>query len=184
VADLELAQACVRGDRKAQRAFFAKYRNLVHATIFRLLGSNLGIDDVVQDAFVEVYRSLKSYRGEASLSTWIHVCTVRATYAHLRRSRRPPLELVSPDPPALDDVTHAREGTRRLYRLLEQMSPAARTALVLSVIENHSMKEIAEMMGATVVATKVRVWRARRELETLAKSDPVLASFLSPKEAS
>jgi len=183
--DLSFARQCVAGDHEAQRALFAKHRNHVHGALFRILGSNSGIDDAIQDTFVEIFKSLASYRGEAALGTWIHKCAVRVAYAHIeKRSKQARLALVEPPKvePGLEDIAIAREATRRLYRLLEKLSPTARVAFVLSAIEDRSLKEIAEIMGATLVATKVRVWRARRHVEDLAREDPVLATFVNDKE--
>lgn len=184
--DAALAERCAAGDRAAQSQLFSRYRALVHGAIYRVFGSNVGIDDAIQDAFVEVFRSLHTYRGEAALGTWIHMLAVRVAYAHVKkRVRASNLELVEPASPAApDDVAHAREGARRLYRVLRDLAPAARVAFVLSAIEGRSNKEIAEIMESTELATKVRVWRARREVDERAAEDPVLASFLSQPGAS
>jgi RNA polymerase sigma-70 factor (ECF subfamily) len=183
--DLSLARQCVAGDRRAQRALFANHKNRVHAVLYRILGSNVGIDDAIQDAFMEVFQSLPSYRGDAALGTWIHICAVRVAYAHIeRRARTPRLEVVgdASNDPSPEDVAHAREATRRLYRVLEKVSPTHRIAFVLSAIEERPLKEIAELMEASVVATKVRVWRARREVEALAQEDPVLSHYVTTRK--
>lgn len=178
-SDIALASKCVAGDRGAQRELFAKYRSAIHGAIFRILGSNDGIDDAIQDAFIEVFRSLPSYRGEAALGTWIHIGAVRVAYAHIaKRARTAPLEVEPSSPATLDEVADAREAMSRLYGVLEKLTPAARVAFVLSAIEGKSNKEVAELMEATEIATKVRVWRARRQVEALAAEDPVLAQYV------
>ena len=72
----------------------------------------------------------------------------------------------------------ARHGLRRVYQILDRMDPRLRIAFSLHVIDGRSMREIAELMSASVVATKTRVWRARRELAKRAKRDPLLLPFL------
>ena len=72
-----------------------------------------------------------------------------------------------------------KEAARRLYGELDQMDPTLRLAITLHVIDGRPVAEVAQIMDASVVATKTRVWRARRYLEKCAQRDPALAAFLS-----
>lgn len=185
--DLRLAGRCVAGEREAQRELFQRERRRVHATLYRILGSNSHIDDLLQEVFMGVFQSLKHFRGEASLATWIDRCTVRAAFAFLGRRRPRTLELVR-DVPAGDASPEqrvlAREAARRMYAELDRMDPNARVAFTLHVIDGRPLLEVAAIMEASLVATKTRVWRARKDLERRARRDPVLVSFLSsPLEA-
>lgn len=186
-ADLELARRCAAGDEKAQRHLFASYKGKVHATLYRILGSNRDMEDLVQDAFLETFRSLDRFRGEALLSTWISRITSRVAFAYLSRKKNTaaPLDLVpetesaGPNP---DSQVSAREATRRLYAALDRVEAKQRIAFALHVIDGRSMKEVAEITGATLVATKSRVWRARREIEKRARRDPLLENYLVGQE--
>jgi RNA polymerase sigma-70 factor (ECF subfamily) len=183
-ADLDLARRCIGGERDAQRAFFQAHRRRVHLVLYRILGGNRDIDDRIQDAFVEIFRSLPGYRGDAQLSTWIDRICVRVARRHFAQrepSRAPALELVMADDPARapDRRVEAREAARRLYALLEQIEPSHRIAFVLHVIDGRSLRDVAAVTDASVVATKLRVWRTRRRIEEAAKRDPVLRGFLS-----
>lgn len=181
--DLALARRCVEGDRSAQRELFHRERRRVHAILFRILGSNSHMDDLVQEAFLNVFRSLGSYRGEASLGTWVDRCTVRVAYAHLSANRRARARLDLVVETSASDVdaerrAAAREATRKLYDVLDEMDPKMRTAFALHELEGKPMSEVASLMDATLVATKARVWRARRLLEKRAAAEPALRSFL------
>ena len=77
-----------------------------------------------------------------------------------------------------DAQAHAREGLRRLYAALAQLSPEARIAFALYAIDGRSIAEVARLVGTTVVTAKVRIWRARRELMKRAAEDPVLKELL------
>lgn len=182
-ADLDLARRCVRGEHEAQRAFFRDHKKRVHHVLFRVLGSNRDIDDVVQDAFVEILRSLPSFRGDALLATWIDRICVRVAQAYVaERRRRPPmLELVAPveDPSSPPDRrVEAREGARRLYGILDRVEAAHRIAFVLHVIDGRPLRDVAEVTGASLVATKLRVWRTRRRVDEAARGDAVLRGLL------
>jgi len=69
---------------------------------------------------------------------------------------------------------------RRLYAVLDELSPAARLAFTLHEIDGRSLAETAALVGSTVTATKLRVWRARKRIEAVAAQDPVLAEFIEP----
>jgi RNA polymerase sigma-70 factor (ECF subfamily) len=181
--DRELVTRCVAGDRAAQRRLFEQEKRHVHATLYRILGSNQHVDDLLQEVFISVFRGLHNFRGESSLSTWIDRCTVRAAFAHIRGARgRHHLELVpeglAAEAPSAERRTLAREATRRLYDTLASLEPKHRLAFILHAIDGRSVAEVAELMQATVVATKARVWRARRYVEKRAKADPTLSEYL------
>jgi RNA polymerase sigma-70 factor (ECF subfamily) len=184
--DLRLAERCVAGDRAAQRELFRAHRQRVHATLYRAVGSNTYMDDLIQEAFLNVFRSLKSYRGEASLATWIDRCTVRVAYAFFsqKKARPPQLELVADVPadhPSAEARVLAREAARRLYAELEKMDAVHRMAFTLHVIDGRPLAEVAEIMEASLVATKTRVFRARHAIERKARKDPTLAGFVPPE---
>ncbi|MEZ4367746.1 MAG: RNA polymerase sigma factor [Kofleriaceae bacterium] len=185
VDDVLLVDRCISGEAAASRELFRLHRGRVHACLYRVLGANHEVDDLMQEAFLQVFQSLPRWRAEASLATWIDRITVRVAYRHLgqRKRRGPTLTLVPDDAqlattPLGTNRQHARDGVRRLYQVLDGLSPAARLAFSLHELEGRPMAEVAELIGATVTATKVRVWRARRAIEAAAGADPVLADLL------
>lgn len=178
-----LVARCQAGDPQALRRLFELERSQVHRLLYRLVGSNTHMDDLLQDTFLEVFRSLPSFRGESSLRTWIHRCAVRVAYAHFRkRARLPQLEPV-PDIKAgaasPEEQTSHREAVRRLYSELDRLEVRQRVAFTLHMLEGRSLREIALVMDSTVPTAKVRVWRARRALHERAEKDPFLSEFLS-----
>ena len=109
---------------------------------------------------------------------------MRVAYRYLsqRKAAPPALELVDDDAPgpSISGARRAmaREGVRRLYAALDRLPPLARLAFALHEIEGRSMAEVATLTGASVTATKLRVWRARRALVASAAGDPVLREIL------
>ncbi|MBA3458847.1 MAG: RNA polymerase sigma factor [Deltaproteobacteria bacterium] len=188
VEDVLLVDRCLTGEPAATRELFRRHRNRVHACLFRVLGSNRDMDDLLQEAFLQVFQSLRGWRAEASLATWVDRVSVRVAYRYLsQRGRRIQTdELPEDDMVAGPDVGPgsrrqlARDGVRRLYAVLDELSPAARLAFTLHEIDGRSLAETAALVGSTVTATKLRVWRARKRIEAQAAQDPVLAEFLEP----
>jgi RNA polymerase sigma-70 factor, ECF subfamily len=185
--DASLTARCVAGERAALRELFERERLRVHALLFRVVGSNAVMDDLLQDAFLEVFRSLPSFRGESSLRTWIDRCAVRAAYAHFRQKARVPVLESLQDSAAqgasAEERTALREAARRFYAELERLDARQRMAFTLFAIEDRPLREVADLMESTVVTAKLRVWRARRALEKRARKDPLLSEFLGNEPA-
>lgn len=188
VEDVLLVDRCLTGEPAATRELFRRHRNRVHACLFRVLGSNRDMDDLLQEAFLQVFQSLRGWRAEASLATWIDRVSVRVAYRYLsQRGRRVQTDAMSDDDafpgPDVGPGTRrqlARDGVKRLYAVLDELSPAARLAFTLHEIDGRSLAETAQLVGSSVTATKLRVWRARKRIEAVAAQDPVLAEFLEP----
>jgi len=183
VSDLEVARRCVSGDRNAQREFFQRERHRVHAILYRIVGSNSDMEDLVQDAFIQIFRSMASFRGEASLATWLDRVAVRTAYSYLTKRRNEAVRLtVVPEPvstePGADQRLITREATRRLYAALDKLPAPQRVAFTLHVVDGRTLKDVALAMSATVAATKVRVWRAWKAVHGAARRDPLIAELL------
>lgn len=181
--EAELVAACLAGEVAAQRALFRREFGRVNATIYRILGPTREVDDLVQETFIAVFRGLAKFRGEARLATWIDRIAVRVALDHVRtrKAATVPLGVIGDeltDGSIPDAQAHARDGLRRLYAALAQLSPEARTAFALYAIDGRSISEVARLVGTTVVTAKVRIWRARRELMKRAAEDPVLKELL------
>ena len=179
----DLVRRCVEGDRTAQTRLFREEVRRVHGLLYRVLGPSGPHEDLIQETFLRVFRSLPQFRGESQLSTWIGGIALNVAYGHLRSNPPPAVRLELVPDPRVDEAeaeqrVAARQGLRRLYQLLERMDPRLRIAFTLHAIDGRPLREVAELMSATVVATKARVWRARRELDKRAKHDPLLGSYL------
>jgi RNA polymerase sigma-70 factor (ECF subfamily) len=192
VEDVLLVDRCLTGEPAATRELFRRHRGRVHACLFRVLGTNRDMDDLLQEAFLQVFQSLRGWRAEASLATWIDRVAVRVAYRYLsQRGRRVPTDPLLDDEAAIAPGTSnesapgvrrqlARDGVKRLYAALDELSPAARLAFTLHEIDGRSIAETAQLVGSSVTATKLRVWRARKRIEAAAAADPVLGEFIDP----
>ena len=181
--DLALAQRAASGDREAQRELFQAQRAGVHHALFRILGSNRELEDLIQDAFLEIFRGLGSFRGDSSLARWCQTIATRTAYLSIGRRKPPSIDLALVEdvvPNDVDTRRHAqvRQAARRLYAALERIEPKQRIAFALATIDGRSLSEVAQLTDSSVVAVKTRVWRARRDLMKRAGKDPVLASYL------
>jgi RNA polymerase sigma-70 factor (ECF subfamily) len=181
--DLELTRRAAGGDRTAQRAVFLEQRANVHRVLFRILGSNRDLEDLLQDAFIEIFRALPSFRGDSTLGRWCQTIATRVAYLTISRRRPAAVDLalvqdsVAGDADVLRHV-QVREAARRLYAALDRIDVKQRIAFALVVIDGKSQAEVAAITESSVFAIKTRVWRARRELMRRANQDAVLAAYL------
>jgi len=190
VEDVLLVDRCLTGEPAATRELFRRHQRRLHASLFRVLGSNRDMDDLLQEAFLQVFQSLRGWRAEASLATWIDRVAVRCAYRYLsqrgRRIATEPLE----EEAAMTLASHgdgpgarrqlARDGVARLYAVLDELAPASRLAFTLHELDGRPLAETAALVGSSVTATKLRVWRARKRIEAAAAADPVLREFVEP----
>lgn len=176
------------GDQAAFEALFLRHRGDVTRLVFRLLGPSPDVEDVVQDVFVHVYRSLPSFRGEAKFSTWLYRLTTNVVRMHLRRGRSRPrfADVTVPEQTAPDGAfgdgpdTAAERGERlrALHRVIARLSDKKRTVLVLHDLEGLSAKEIAGIVEAPVLTVRTRLFYARKELYSALGAEPALASLI------
>lgn len=136
----------------------------------RIFGPTADIDDVFQAVFVEVIRSLGSFRGKSKLKTWIHRITLNVAYQEMRMQYRErevrsqaDLDLIA----CGDDVEHgyaANESRRKLYQGLSTLDPKKRLAVILHDIEGYTLKEVGEAVGRPLQTVASQVKSGRAEL--------------------
>ncbi len=182
------------GDASAFREIFKTHRQDVARVVYRMLGPSADVEDVVQEVFLHVYRSLASFRGESRFSTWLYRLAVNVTRMHLRKGRSRPRfadvdlpDVASEDDARKDDpeaVVEQRERVRVLYRLLDGLGEKKREVIVLHDFEGMPAKEIAELVGAPVLTVRTRLFYARKELYAAIATEPTLKGVLDALEKS
>lgn len=169
----ELLDLCRRGDPGAFEELVERTRRRVYALAYRLVGDRHEAEDVAQEAYLRVFRSLGGFRGEAGFDTWLHRVVTSAAFTHLkRRGRFGALlanggELVGEEPEERRvERTLERDEVRRA---LDRLSPALRVVTLLKDVYGLSVKEIAQEIGIAEGAVKVRLHRARRQMRDVLK---------------
>jgi RNA polymerase sigma-70 factor (ECF subfamily) len=176
----QLLQRCQVGEREALGEFYRLYRPEVVRNLYRVLGPGRGdLEDVLQDVFIEAFRSIARFRGDAKLSTWLYRVCVNVALQRLRKRKR--LAEVSDDstPDLTGDDTPERslDAHRRLkavYNILDRLSPKKRVVFILHEIEGREPKEIADIVGAPVLTVRTRLHYARKEFYAYVAREPKL----------
>jgi RNA polymerase sigma-70 factor (ECF subfamily) len=170
------------GDAEAYRQLFRLHVRRLHRLVRRLGGPDCDAEDLVQTIFLEAFRALPRFRGDAAFFTWLGRIGVRITLRRARDVRHRALSLEEPVATAVGDspegASDARRALSRFDAILASLSEKRRAAFVLHVLQGHSLEEVAIMLDARVGAVKVRIHDARVEIERQARCDPYLAHYL------
>lgn len=182
-----LVRRAQSGDERAFHELFLRHREDVARIVYRTLGPDPDLDDIVQEAFVQIFRSIGRFRGDSKLSTWIYRIVTNVARMHLRSRRaRPTLtQGTTADLARVDEgqdpaeITARNARLRALYRHLDQLSDKKRTVLVLHDFEGLAPSEISKIVEAPVLTVRTRLFYARRELYAALSKDPQLLEVAS-----
>jgi RNA polymerase sigma-70 factor, ECF subfamily len=171
-ADAELVARAQQGDLEAFAELVRRYEHGVRAVLWRLLDDERDVEEVTQDAFVQAWKNLGSFRGDAAVFTWLYRIAVNEALARLRRKRTPLAELDEVAErelaaPARDEPHRAAE-TRELHAFLaarvRELPLEYRAPLVLRDLVGLSNAEVAAILQLSVPAAKSRIHRARMRI--------------------
>lgn len=157
--------------KKNSEAIGILFQNHV-SNVKRLLLSVIGpsdmIDDLSQDVFLHVFKSIKSFKGHSSFKTWIHRITVNVAYGYIRKTKNLPVFEQNDSCPSTTERQTASVDAKRqlndLYTILNALSPKRRIAFILFEFENYSMDEIAQVTGTNIQTIKSRLFFARQDI--------------------
>jgi RNA polymerase sigma-70 factor (ECF subfamily) len=172
------------GDTVAFRQIYDRHRRDVARLVYRMVGARSDLDDVIQEVFVQVYKSLKDFRGQSKFTTWLHRVTVNVVLMHRRAARsRPTFAESSPevsvrsDDIGPDEDVERRERMRAFGRVLDRLADKKRVVFVLHELEGLPPGEISKIVGAPILTVRTRLFYARREIEAMLAEEPSLAAM-------
>jgi RNA polymerase sigma-70 factor (ECF subfamily) len=169
--DLALVARARRGDPRAFEALVAHYQTPLLNMTARMVGDTDAAHDIVQEAFLKVFRRIDGFRGDASFATWLFRIAVNEANSHLRseRRRRQRQERYS-----AQQVQPAGGDDSELIALMQELPEKQRAALALFYVQELSLTEIAQAMDAAVGTVKSWLSRGRRRLRNLARERGLL----------
>jgi RNA polymerase sigma factor (sigma-70 family) len=180
----ELIVRCQAGEPAAFRELFRAHRSDVARLVHRMLGATSDLEDVIQEVFLQVHRSIKDFRGQSRFTTWLYRVTVNVVLMHRRAGRSRPVFVEAPpalapsDKSPLPDEQVARRARMRAFqRLLDRLSEKKRAVFVLHELEGLAPAEIAKIVEAPVLTVRTRLFYARRELAEMLRDEPALAAL-------
>lgn len=169
-AESRIIEDAISGDEAAMRQLWSRHAPHIDVVVRRLVGEDLDLAaDVAQEVWIQIFRALPGYRGEAQFSTWAHRIAVNRTLNVLRsRKRLGALETEVQEDSAIVEIDTDRPFlAASIEAAAERLPPGARTVFVLHDVEGYTHEEIAERLGITSGGSKSQLFKARARLRTL-----------------
>ncbi len=170
-----------QGDAEAFQALYDRHKRRVYSLCLRMTANTAEAEDLAQEAFLQLYRKIATFRGESAFSTWLHRLSVNVVLMHLRKKSLPVVSLEETtqggseeDTPkkdfGADDVALAGSIDRlQLQRAVDSLPPGYRTIFVLHDVEGYEHNEIAGIVGCSIGNSKSQLHKARMKLRDLLK---------------
>ena len=174
-ADFELVRSVVRRDRDAIDRFVERMRcipRILHAKNHRYGQSLDGqdIDDLSQEVFSTIWSKLDSYKGDASLETWVYSFCVYALMNALRREKRKPLELLDAPYDASEGAPTTAVEEAQLYAAIEELGKDEERVVVLKHFDGQTFDAIGKRLSISSNTAKTRYYRAISRLRSLLRT--------------
>ncbi|MDZ7739408.1 MAG: RNA polymerase sigma factor [Bacteroidales bacterium] len=175
--EMDLVRSTLNGDNNAFSEIIRRYENMVARTVKNMLGDTQQAEDAGQDTFIRLYKSLKDFRGESKLSTYIQRIAINQSLNEIRRRKR----LLSlfyrsddkEDMTEIDPVSYNDEDSRDIKDsvnlAISKLDPDFRTVVILRSIQGYSTKETADILEVPLGTVLSRLSRAKQQLKELLK---------------
>jgi len=175
----EAIERAKQGDAQAFQALYDKHKRRVYSLCLRMTANTAEAEDLTQEAFLQLYRKIATFRGESAFSTWLHRLSVNVVLMHLRKKNLPVVSLEETtqgeeDTPkkdfGADDLALAGSIDRlQLQKAVDDLPPGYRTIFVLHDVEGYEHNEIATIVGCSIGNSKSQLHKARMKLRDLLK---------------
>ncbi len=177
-SERSLVQRAQNGDEQAFAALFQSHKKRVYSVCLLMTKDIAEAEDLTQEAFLQVFRSVSSFRGDSAFSTWLYRVAVNTVLMKLRRRKSPPIvsldEPVSPESPCLrrdvGKVDPRLSGTIdriTLRRAMQELPEGCREIFVLHEVQGYQHHEIAEMLECSVGNSKSQLHKAKMKMRDL-----------------
>lgn len=180
LTEAEAIERAKQGDAEAFEVLYDLHRRRVYSLCLRMTANTAEAEDLTQEAFLQLFRKIGTFRGESAFSTWLHRMAVNVVLMRLRKKGLPlvPLE---------DTVETEEEGPKKelgapdavlagsvdrmeLQRAVEALPPGYRSIFVLHDVEGYEHNEIADLVGCSIGNSKSQLHKARMKLRELLKT--------------
>ncbi|WP_309670818.1 sigma-70 family RNA polymerase sigma factor [Gemmatimonas sp.] len=167
--DAAIVRRAIEGDERAMRLLWNQHAAHVDAVVRRLAADPDLAEDIAQEVWIQIFRALPSWRGDAKFSTWVHRVAINRTLNALRRTKR----LAATETAIEEDSAYVEQDADRsmlahtIDEAARKLSPGARTVFLLHDVEGYTHEEIATELGITPGGSKSQLFKARAKLRRL-----------------
>jgi RNA polymerase sigma-70 factor (ECF subfamily) len=180
LSEAEAIERAKGGDAEAFEVLYNLHKRRVYSLCLRMTANTAQAEDLTQEAFLQLFRKIATFRGESAFSTWLHRMSVNVVLMHLRKKGLPAVSLeetmeTEEETPrkelgAQDPVLSGSINRLQLQRAIEELPPGYRTIFVLHDVEGYEHNEIAGMVGCSIGNSKSQLHKARMKLREFLKT--------------
>src|SRR5258705_3300821 len=178
LSDYALAVAGGAGDMDAFEELYERHNRRVYSLCLRMTQNVAEAEDLAQEAFIQLFRKIGSFRGDSAFTTWLHRLTVNQVLMHFRK-RSVKLERTTEEGETPVQIVRGTEDPNRMPVLdrisldsaLKQLPPGYRSVFVLHDVEGHDHEEIAKILGVAVGTSKSQLHKARMKLRRVLRKE-------------
>ena len=182
-----------QGDDEAFAALFEAHKRRVYSLCLRMLGNPTEAEDLTQEAFLQLFRKIATFRGESAFSTWLHRLSVNVVLMHLRKKGLNQISLDETENSQGEPIKRDYgDDDRRLVgsidriglnRAISELPPGYRTVFILHDVEGYEHNEIAEIMNCSIGNSKSQLHKARLKLREWFQQHQIQEGRRSPAHA-
>lgn len=177
-ADLDLVQRVQRGDSEAFATLFYAHKPRIYSVCLRMTNNTAEAEDLTQDAFLQVYRKLATFRGDSALSTWLYRVAVNTVLMHFRKKALRQISLDEPCRQKDGRAVRREYGIRderltgsvdriALGRAIRELPAGYRRIFLLHEVEGYEHQEIAQLLHCSVGNSKSQLHKAKQRIQEL-----------------
>jgi len=178
LTEAEAIERAKQGDSEAFKVLYDLHKRRVYSLCLRMTGNTASAEDLTQEAFLQLFRKISTFRGESAFSTWLHRMSVNVVLIQLRMKGLPIVPLdetteseeegqVKKEPGAPDERLAGSIDRLHLQRAVDELPPGYRTIFVLHDVEGYEHNEIADLVGCSIGNSKSQLHKARIKLREL-----------------
>ena len=180
LSEAEAIERAKQGDEEAFEALYHLHKRRVYSLCLRMTANTAAAEDLTQEAFLQLFRKIGTFRGESAFSTWLHRMAVNVVLMQLRKKGLPLVSLEetmeteeesAKKEPGAEDARLAGSINRiQLEQAIGDLPPGYRMVFLLHDVEGYEHNEIAEMVGCSIGNSKSQLHKARMKLRELLKT--------------
>ena len=182
MTEAEVIAKAQLGDEHCFAALYAQHKRRVFSLCLRMTGNHAQAEDFTQEAFLQLFRKISSFRGESAFSTWLHRLSVNVVLMQFRKKGLVEFSLdetldtqdedqLNREIATRDKVLHGSIDRITLQRVIENLPTGYRIVFILHDVEGYEHNEIAEMLGCSIGNSKSQLHKARMKLRTFLAAD-------------
>ncbi len=180
---MEKAQA---GDAGAFKQIYQKYHGMVARLAYNITGNQQDLEDIVQETFLQVHRSLKSFHGDSKFSTWLYRLAINVSMQYVRQHKKTAkvtyptddFNRYADDSPSPEEDMHRAEKRRIIMDALDKISEKKRVVFILHELHCIEAGEIAKVLKIPTLTVRTRLFYARKAMYRILIKEPSIIGNL------